>query len=95
MYYFSSYLLLVFLTLIPSKTLLMVLLSLGMFMMLGKRLININQELKCSLWYVISNNYCKTTNFSVLLILAILANGIKTLILIPANNYNQSRGRTR
>ena len=28
-------------------------------------------------------------------ILAILANGIKTLILIPANNYNQSRGRTR
>ena len=51
-----------------------------MFMMLGKRLININQELKCSLWYVISNNYCKTTNFSVLLILAILANGIKTLI---------------
>ena len=40
-------------------------------------------------------NYCKTTNFSVLLILAILANGIKTLILIPANIYNQSRGRTR
>ena len=39
--------------------------------------------------------YCKTTNFSVLLILAILANGIKTLILIPANNYNQSHGRTR
>ena len=39
--------------------------------------------------------YCKTTNFSVLLILAILANGIKTLILIPANIYNQSRGRTR
>ena len=28
-------------------------------------------------------------------ILAILANGIKTLILIPANNYNQSCGRTR
>ena len=39
--------------------------------------------------------YCKTTNFSVLLILAILVNGIKTLILIPANIYNQSRGRTR
>ena len=39
--------------------------------------------------------YCKTTNFSVLLILAILANGIITLILIPANIYNQSRGRTR
>ena len=39
--------------------------------------------------------YCKTTNFSVLLILVILANGIKTLILIPANIYNQSRGRTR
>lgn len=52
-YHFSSYLLLGFLTLIPSKMLLMVLLSLGMFMMLGKRLININQELKCSLWYVI------------------------------------------
>ena len=28
-------------------------------------------------------------------ILAILANGIKRLILIPANIYNQSRGRTR
>ena len=40
-------------------------------------------------------DYCKTTYFSVLLILAILANGIKTLILIPANIYNQSRGRTR
>ena len=38
--------------------------------------------------------YCKTTNFSVLLILAILANGIKKLILIPANIYNQSCGRT-
>ena len=43
----------------------------------------------------ISYYYCKTTNFSVLLILAILANGIKALILIPANIYNQSRGRTR
>ena len=38
--------------------------------------------------------YCKTTNVSMLLILAMLANGIKTLILIPANNYNQSRGHT-
>ena len=28
-----------------------------------------------------------------LLILAILVNGIKTLILIPANNYTQSHGR--
>ena len=42
-----------------------------------------------------SAKYCKTTNFSVLLILAILANGIKALILIPTNIYNQSRGRTR
>ena len=42
----------------------------------------------------VHNMYCKTTNFSVLLILAILANGIKTLILIPANIYNQSRGHT-
>ena len=40
------------------------------------------------------DKYCKTTDFSVLLILVILANGIKTLILIPANNYNQSCGRT-
>ena len=32
--------------------------------------------------------YCKTTNFSVLLILAILANGIRTLVLIHTNIYN-------
>ena len=41
------------------------------------------------------HRYCKTTNFSMLLILAILANGIKTLILIPANINTQSHGRTR
>ena len=39
--------------------------------------------------------YCKTTNFSMLLILAILANGINMLILIPANIYNQSCGHIR
>ena len=38
--------------------------------------------------------YCKTTNFSVLIILAKLATGIKTLILIPANINTQSCGRT-
>ena len=38
--------------------------------------------------------YCKTTNFSMLLILAILANGIKTLILIPTNINTQPRGHT-
>ena len=32
--------------------------------------------------------YCKTSNFNVLIILAILANGIKMLILIPTNIYN-------
>ena len=37
-------------------------------------------------------DYHTTTNVSMLLILAILANGIKTLILIPANNYTQSCG---
>lgn len=63
-YYFSSYLLLVFLTLIPLKMLLKVLLILGMFITLGKRLININQELKCSLWYVIRNNYTSAQLYS-------------------------------
>ena len=37
--------------------------------------------------------YCKTTNVSMLLILALLANGIKILILIPANINTQSCGR--
>ena len=38
----------------------------------------------------------KTTNVSMLLVLArVLANGIKMLILIPTNNYTQSRGRTQ
>ena len=36
--------------------------------------------------------YTIHTNFSALIILAIIANGIKTLILIPTNNYTQSRG---
>ena len=44
---------------------------------------------------MVSSNYSEATNFSVLLILAILANGIKMLILIPANNYTQSHGRTQ
>ena len=36
--------------------------------------------------------YTIHTNVSILIILAIIANGIKTLILIPTNNYTQSRG---
>ena len=41
--------------------------------------------------YICLFRYCKTTNFSVLLILAILANSLNALNLIFANKNTQSR----